>query len=211
MGSTLPHSALVRICQWLPPTLRAQAVQHRAAIDSIWQIAVRRRKQDLKEKQEATKRAREARLARKNAQAVPQGDDRDDDDSDEEEEEDDESEHEDIEEGAGEEDEEDANPPSGMAAGVDSLVMALEELDVAHFKGAMDVLHSILILVDTSISAEPHSISSDMSALRNLKRRLSLIKQKVAKYVSAPDLRSSHRPCPSTPPPPAHPRIVPER
>ncbi len=174
LGERLPHSAIVRLFGFLPPTLRAQAVQHRAAIGAVRLLTRRRRQQQrLKEKLEAA-RQREQREQRKQTRAARAENDseEDEDDGDEEEDEDDDD---------GGEDEEDVDTKDEDSAGAKALVACLAELDVAHWKGQLDGVHSMLLLVDLALSAEPHTLRPHRSDLQELKRRLNLTKQKVVR------------------------------
>lgn len=55
----------------------------------------------------------------------------------------------------------------------------------------MDELHSLLVLVDTALSAaEPRSLTSDPGSLEGLRKRLSGLKQKAARYRGVVDYHS---------------------
>ena len=160
LGERLPHSALVRLCGFLPPTLRAQAVQHRVAIGAVRLLTRRRRQQKLhKARLEAAERRKE-RAKAKEARAARAA--RADDDDEEEEEEDSEEE---VEE----------------SAGAQALVTCVQKLDVSLWRGQLEAVHSVLLLIDLALSAEPHALRPQRSEMQELKRLLNMTKSKIVK------------------------------
>ena len=180
LSAGLSHTAIVRMHDFLPPTLRAATVQRRASVDAIRLLVRRRARQHRAEcKVEREARAEHRRADREAWEAargaVEQGWSGEDDD---EEEEKDAAEGEEVE--------------SEAAAGGDSpaartLVGALESLDETLYRGRMDMLLSILMLTNVAIAAEPEFMRADCDALEQLKRRLGKLKQRSARYRGAID------------------------
>ena len=187
LGARLPHSALVRLCGFLPPTLRAQAVQHRAAIACIRLLSRRRRRQhaaELKAARAAEKQKREERKRlqqfAKGVVAAASGEDGEDDDDDDD---DDDGEEEGKEAGSDSESEasEEGDGDEADGVGAAALVDCMAALEVSKWKGRLDGVHSILLLVDLALSAEPQALQPERTKLADLKRRLTFCKNAVVK------------------------------
>ena len=92
-----------------------------------------------------------------------------------------------------EEEEEEKEEPRSTAApssngGAAPLLEVLDKLQVSEYKGRMDALHSILVLTDISISAEPSKMrSEDPKSLKELTRRLAVIKNRAQKNIGLMD------------------------
>ena len=175
LGERLPHSALVRLCGFLPPTLRAQAVQHRVAIGAVRLLTRRRRQQKLhKARLEAAERrkerakakeARAARAARADADAEEEEEEEEGDDDDDDDDEEEEDSEKDVEE----------------SAGAQALVTCVQKLDVSLWRGQLEAVHSVLLLIDLALSAEPHALRPQRSEMQELKRLLNMTKSKIVK------------------------------
>ena len=124
---------------------------------------------------------RKRRAEAKAAKAATAGDGKEEEEEDEEEEEE-EEEDEDEEEEDEEEDEE-----GRVKSGLSSLLEALSTVDVMQWRGRMDGMHSILLLVDSAISAEPHKLRDQRVELGRLKLKLSTMKQRVVRVRGAID------------------------
>ena len=175
----LPHTAIVRVHEFLPPTLRASTVQRRAAIDAIGLVAYRRARQHGAEARAEAAQRKQQRKAEAEARKARRESGEEDDEDDEEEEDDDEDEDE-------EEDKEESvaapEAPGVEDAGASALAAALGKVDPSMYKGRMDVLHSLLVLTNIALSAEPDRMRTDRDALEDVKRRLAAIKQRAQRY-----------------------------
>ena len=180
----LPHTAVVRAVEFLPPTLRAATLQRLGAAAAI-RLLVRRRARQAKAER-ARDRAEKRRMRterqeqrkRQKVEAFASGGAVDaDDDEEEEEDDDDEHEEEEEEESTGGDGDEDTDE-IGIDNAAGALKHALETLDANLYKGRMDALHSILVLTNVCLSAEPSKMRRDATALRAIKSRLSVIKNK---------------------------------
>ena len=170
----LPHASVVRLLEFLPPTLRAVSLQRAGAVVAIRALVTQRRKQFKCDEAERRQRAKELRAAEK-ARRAECGEEEDDDEDDDDEDDEDEDEDEDSE----------AEEEGASAAR--SLCSALEKLDVAQWSGRMDGMHSILVLVDLALSSDPSLMRQDAASLGVLKRRLNAIKQRTQRYRGAVD------------------------
>ena len=121
------------------------------------------------ERQEQRKRQKVEAFA---SGAADADDDEEDDDEDDDEHEEDEEEEPTGGDGDGDADE------IGIDDAAGALQHALETLDASLYKGRMDALHSILVLTNVCLSAEPSKMRRDATALRAIKSRLSVIKNK---------------------------------
>ena len=72
--------------------------------------------------------------------------------------------------------------PGVEDAGASALAAALGKVDPSMYKGRMDVLHSLLVLTNIALSAEPDRMRTDRDALEDVKRRLAAIKQRAQRY-----------------------------
>ena len=181
--AALPHTAVVRVLEFLPPTLRASVIQRRAAVDAIRLLAHRRQKQhraDGRAENAARKQQRraaaEARKARRESGEEEEGSDDDEEDDDEEDDEDEEEEEDNALAEAG-----------GVDGGATELAEALLGVEASMYKGHMEVLHSILVLTNVAISAEPERLRGEREALAGVKQRLGQIKNRAQRYRGAID------------------------
>ena len=63
-----------------------------------------------------------------------------------------------------------------------ALVDALACVEIPQWKERMDGVHSVLLLVDTALSAEPLAHRQQEAELRSLKKSLAIAKNKVGRY-----------------------------
>ena len=60
--------------------------------------------------------------------------------------------------------------------------------DGSDYKGRMDILHSVLVLTNVALAAEPVEMRHcDRSGLDSLKRKLNMLKQRAQRYRGAID------------------------
>jgi len=62
------------------------------------------------------------------------------------------------------------------------VLSALDGVEVSMWGRQMDGLHSLMLLVDTALSAEPSALTGDPAALKDLRKKLTMIKQRVGRY-----------------------------
>ena len=150
-------------------------MQHRVAIGAVRLLTRRRRQQKLhKARLEAAERrkerakakeARAARAARAEADAEEAEEEEEGDGDDDDEEEEEEDSEEEVEE----------------SAGAQALVTCVQKLDVSLWRGQLEAVHSVLLLIDLALSAEPHALRPQRSEMQELKRLLNMTKSKIVK------------------------------
>ena len=176
---SLPHTAVVRVVEYLPPTLRAATLQRVGAVLAI-RLLVRRGRLRAKatEKRKRQERREQRKRQKVEAAEVAAGDD-DDEEEEEEEEEEDEDDEDDEAAGTAEED----HAAILQAEGASALRSALDPLDGIHYRGHMAALHSLLVLVNVCVAAEPARFQGDTTgAVRAVKSKLNVLKTKANKY-----------------------------
>jgi hypothetical protein len=57
----------------------------------------------------------------------------------------------------------------------------VQKLDVSHWRGHLEGVHSVLLLIDLALSAEPQALRPQRSEMQELKRLLNMTKSKIVK------------------------------
>ena len=186
---TLPHAAIVRIHEYLPPTLKEAAVQRRSALTPSSSSRYAAQAGGGRAEGGGTGEARACEAAKGDARGKGGGGrgrrwrggggGRGGGEEDEEE---DEAAEEELEAKKAIEEE-------AAGSGAVSLVSALNKLgDGSDYKGRMDILHSVLVLTNVALAAEPVEMRHcDRSGLDSLKRKLNMLKQRAQRYRGAID------------------------